>query len=161
MSMIMISALPSSPLGMIMIESDASQIHRISLVPPGPAEISDPGTMSSPAAEAVAQLQAYFDGRRDRFDLPLSPAATVRGEALRQAILDIPAGETRSYGQVARLAASSARAVGQACARNPFPIVVPCHRVLGTGGAIGHYSAGDGVVTKRWLLEHERRGGLL
>lgn len=161
MSMIMISALPSSPLGMILIESDASQIHRISLVPPGPAEISGPGTMSSPAAEAVAQLQAYFDGRRDRFDLPLAPAATVRGEALRQAIVAIPAGETRSYGQVARLAASSARAVGQACARNPFPIVVPCHRVLGTGGAIGHYSAGDGVVTKRWLLEHERRGGLL
>jgi methylated-DNA-[protein]-cysteine S-methyltransferase len=161
MSMMMISALPSSPLGMILIESDASQIHRISLVPPGSAEISDPGTMSMPAAEAVAQLEAYFDGRSDRFDLPLAPASTARGEALRRAIVDIPPGETRSYGEVARLAASSPRAVGQACARNPFPIVVPCHRVLGTGGAIGHYSAGDGVATKRWLLEHERRGGLL
>lgn len=159
--MTMISTLLSSPLGRILIESDAHQIHRISIVVPGSAAIPDLGTGTPLAAETVAQLQAYFDGRRDRFDLPLAPAATARGEALRRAIVDIPAGDTRSYGEVARLAASSPRAVGQACARNPFPIVVPCHRVLGTGGAIGHYSAGDGVVTKRWLLEHERRGGLL
>lgn len=159
--MTMISTLLSSPLGMILIESDARQIHRISIAAPGMAAIPYPGPGTPLAAETVAQLQAYFDGRRDRFDLPLAPAATVRGEALRRAIVGIPAGETRSYGEVARLAASSPRAVGQACARNPFPIVVPCHRVLGTGGAIGHYSAGDGVATKRWLLEHERRGGLL
>lgn len=161
MSMTMISTLLSSPLGMILIESDASRIYRISIAAPGTAATRGRETDTSLAAEAVAQLRAYFDGRSDRFDLPLAPASTARGEALRRAIVDIPAGETRSYGEVARLAASSPRAVGQACARNPFPIVVPCHRVLGTGGAIGHYSAGDGVVTKRWLLEHERRGGLL
>jgi len=73
----------------------------------------------------------------------------------------IPPGETISYGALARIAGSSPRAIGQACARNPFPIVVPCHRVVGSGGAIGHYSAGRGIITKSWLLDHERRGGLL
>ena len=61
----------------------------------------------------------------------------------------------RGYGAIARMIGSSPRAVGQACRRNPFPIVVPCHRVVGAGGAIGYYSAGEGVATKRWLLAHE------
>ena len=62
---------------------------------------------------------------------------------------------------LAPVCAASARAVGRACADNPFPIVVPCHRVLPTGGALGFYSAGDGPATKAWLLRHERAEGWL
>lgn len=107
--------------------------------------------------EALAQLDAWFAGRLVDFDLPLDPLTTPRGEAHRAAMIAIPYGETQSYGEIARHIASSPRAVGQACRRNPLPIIVPCHRVLAAGGAIGHYSAGDGVPTKAWLLQHERQ----
>lgn len=106
--------------------------------------------------EAAAQLAAWFAGRLTTFDLPLAPPTSPRGPAHRAAILAIGHGDTASYGAIARTIGSSARAVGQACRRNPFPIVVPCHRVLAAGEAIGHYSAGQGVATKRWLLNHER-----
>jgi methylated-DNA-[protein]-cysteine S-methyltransferase len=72
-------------------------------------------------------------------------------------MIAIAYGETLSYGDLARLAGSAPRAIGQACARNPFPIIVPCHRVLSSGGARGHYSGGEGPITKRWLLDHEQR----
>jgi methylated-DNA-[protein]-cysteine S-methyltransferase len=108
--------------------------------------------------EATAQLRAWFGRRLTTFTLPLAPASTPRGPAHRAAMLAIPFGETASYGEVARSIGSSPRAVGQACARNPLPILVPCHRVLAAGGAIGHYSAGAGIMTKRWLLSHEHGG---
>lgn len=102
---------------------------------------------------AAEQLEAYFAGERRDFDLLLAPASTPRGGVLRAAIEAVGYGKTASYGEVARAIGSSARALGQACRRNPFPIVVPCHRII--GGA-GHYSAGDGLSTKNWLLNHER-----
>lgn len=110
-----------------------------------------------PVAEAVAQISAYFAGTLTRFDLPLVPLASERGMALRAAMAAIPFGETLSYGALARVAGSGPRAIGQACARNPFPIVIPCHRVLAAGGRLGAYSAGDGPATKQWLLDHESR----
>ena len=73
-------------------------------------------------------------------------------------MIGISHGEALSYGALARLAQSGPRAIGQACARNPLPIIVPCHRVLGSNG-LGHYSGGDGVTTKRWLLAHETNHG--
>jgi methylated-DNA-[protein]-cysteine S-methyltransferase len=108
--------------------------------------------------EAVEQLRAWFGRRLTSFTLPLAPALTPRGPVHRAALLAIPFGETASYGEIARAIGSSPRAVGQACARNPLPILVPCHRVLAAGGAIGHYSAGAGITTKRWLLSHENGG---
>ena len=107
-------------------------------------------------AEAGRQLEAWFLCRLQQFDLPLAPAATPRGAELRSAILAIPYRNTASYGHVARSAHSGPRAIGQACRRNPFPIVIPCHRVIGAGGSIGHYSGGAGVATKLWLLQHEQ-----
>ena len=101
---------------------------------------------------------AYFAGRLERFDISLAPAASLRGQALREAMCAIPFGRTMSYGALARSAKSGARAIGQACARNPFPIVVPCHRVTGAGGTLGHYSAGESTATKQWLLAHETKG---
>jgi methylated-DNA-[protein]-cysteine S-methyltransferase len=74
-----------------------------------------------------------------------------------QALQAIPAGEIRSYGQIAQSLGTAARAVGQANGSNPIPILIPCHRVVGSGGRLGGYSGGDGTDTKRALLQHESR----
>lgn len=111
--------------------------------------------------EAAAQLAAYFAGELTVFDLPLASAATAEAGTQRAAIASVGYGETRTYGELAQASGSSARAMGQACASNPFPIVIPCHRVLPTGGALGYYSAGDGPATKAWLLKHEHAEGWL
>jgi methylated-DNA-[protein]-cysteine S-methyltransferase len=114
--------------------------------------------------EAVAQLQDYFDGLRTSFDLPLAPEGSPFQQRVWAALRAIPPGETRSYGDLARLLNSSARAVGQANGRNPIPIIIPCHRVVASGGRIGGYSGGDGTSTKRILLGIEQRarpGGAL
>ncbi len=107
--------------------------------------------------EAEAQLRAYFDGRLMHFDLPLAPAATEFQQRVRTALLTIPYGRTRTYGMVAQSVASGARAVARACASNPLPILVPCHRVVAADGGLGGYSGGRGRSTKRWLLDHETR----
>ena len=107
--------------------------------------------------QAAAQLKAYFDGNLQQFDLPLVPLPSVRGEALRAAIASIPYGETMTYGALAKAHDSSARAVGGACARNPYPIIIPCHRVTSSGGAKENYSAGHGPATKAKLIAHEAR----
>ena len=120
-----------------------------------------PGAASPVLMSAAEQLLAYFAGDLRLFDLPLAPAGTERGDALRAAMGAIPFGETLSYGALAQRCGSSARAIGQACARNPFPIIIPCHRVLNAGGGLGAYSAGGGPATKRWLLHHETKDTLL
>lgn len=153
-----------SPIGPILLDGDDAHLRSVSILTPGavlPASYRDPPPPGSPLAETLRQLRAYFDDAAFLFDLPLAPAASPRGAALRAAIATIPSGETLSYGALARIAQSGPRAIGQACARNPFPIVIPCHRVVGSGGAIGHYSGGQGIVTKTRLLDHERRGGLI
>jgi len=108
-------------------------------------------------AEARRQLQAYFDGERLAFNLPLAPAGTAYQRRVWQALCDIPPGVTRTYADIARTAGGSPRAVGGANGRNPIPIVIPCHRVVATTG-IGGYSGGDGLPTKRFLLALERAG---
>lgn len=107
--------------------------------------------------EALSQLQAYFDRRLTRFDLPLA-WGTGFHEKVRRAMAAIPLGETRSYGDLARQIGAPAQAVGQACGANPIPILIPCHRILGAHG-LGGFSARGGVETKVWLLQHE--GALL
>lgn len=108
-------------------------------------------------AEGLAQLRAYFDGRLTRFDLPLD-WGTGLNKAVRRAMADIPHGETRTYGQIAKLVGAAPQAVGQACGANPLPIIIPCHRVTGTDW-FGGFSAPGGVETKAALLRHE--GALL
>jgi methylated-DNA-[protein]-cysteine S-methyltransferase len=107
--------------------------------------------------EACRQIQAYFDGELTGFDLPLGPHGTAFQQRVWAALRDIPAGQTRSYGDIARALGSAARAVGQANGANPIPILIPCHRVVAAGGALGGYSGGQGPETKRFLLEHEAR----
>ena len=102
------------------------------------------------------QLYAYFDGDGTGFDLPLAPPGTSYRRRVWDALLAIPAGQTRTYQDIARLAGGSPRSVGGANGANPIPIIIPCHRVVATGG-IGGYSGGDGLPTKRYLLELESR----
>ncbi len=108
-------------------------------------------------AEGLRQLAAYFERRLLRFDLPLD-WGTGLNAAVRRAMADIPLGETRTYGQIAKRVGAAPQAVGQACGANPLPIIIPCHRVTGTDW-FGGFSAPGGVETKAALLRHE--GALL
>jgi methylated-DNA-[protein]-cysteine S-methyltransferase len=109
---------------------------------------------------AAAQLSNYLAGRRRTFDLPLSPSGTPFQRRVWARLAEIPYGATISYGDLARDLGSQPRAVAQACARNPLPIVSPCHRVVGRNGALTGYSGGDGIASKRALLALERHAGL-
>ena len=102
-----------------------------------------------------AERGPVVDGERPSFDLPVSPDGMVHVRAVWQAMRDIPPGGTRSYGDIARTVRSSPRAVGGACRRNPLPIIVPCHRIVATGGALGGWSGPGGAEGKRFLLAQE------
>lgn len=105
---------------------------------------------------AADRLQAYFDGEDVAFDdLPLAPPGTPFQRRVWQALRRIPRGTTRRYGDLARALATSPRAVGGACARNPIPILIPCHRVVSADGALAGYSGGEGAETKLYLLRLE------
>jgi len=146
------SAVIATPIGAIRLSGD-DRLHAIRVL----TEPSPPTRGSAPAVIAAAeQLEAWFAGALQAFDLALEPPSTLRGRELRQGLIDVGYGDTLSYGALARNLGSSPRAIGQLCARNPFPIVVPCHRVLASDG-LGNYSAGAGITTKQWLLEHEQR----
>jgi methylated-DNA-[protein]-cysteine S-methyltransferase len=106
--------------------------------------------------ETERQLNEYFAGERRVFDLPLQPEGTSFQLRVWTALREIPFGETRSYGDLARALgkANGARAVGSANGQNPIPIIVPCHRVIGGSGSLVGF--GGGIEAKRWLLAHER-----
>jgi methylated-DNA-[protein]-cysteine S-methyltransferase len=105
---------------------------------------------------AAAQLAGYFAGARTAFQLPLAPRGTDFQRRVWRALGEIPFGTTISYGALAlRLGdVRATRAVGAANGRNPIPIVVPCHRVIGADGSLTGF--GGGIDRKRWLLDHER-----
>jgi methylated-DNA-[protein]-cysteine S-methyltransferase len=106
--------------------------------------------------QCIEQLHEYFAGTRRAFDLPLEPAGTPFQKLAWDALLTIPYGETRSYGeQAAKIGRPHAsRAVGAANGKNPISIIIPCHRVIGASGKLTGY--GGGLPMKQWLLEHER-----
>ena len=110
------------------------------------------------AREACAQLSAYARDARFHFDLPLRLDGTAFQLRVWQALANIPAGETRSYGEIAQQIASAPRAVGRACGDNPIAVVIPCHRVVAKNGRGGfmHQSQGQALAIKDWLLQHEQ-----
>jgi methylated-DNA-[protein]-cysteine S-methyltransferase len=103
------------------------------------------------------QLTAYFAGRLRKFEVALAVEGSAFQKQVWRALLDIPFGETESYGQLARRIGNekASRAVGLANGRNPISIIVPCHRVIGADGSLTGY--GGGMERKKWLLEHEKR----
>ncbi|MBS1191354.1 MAG: Methylated-DNA-(protein)-cysteine S-methyltransferase [Rhodocyclaceae bacterium] len=111
------------------------------------------------AAEVVRQLRSYLADPGFTFGLPLRPSGTIFQRRVWERIAAIPPGVTRTYGDIAADLHNAPRAVGQACGANPFPLVVPCHRVVGCGGSLGGFSRQRGgflLDVKRWLLTHER-----
>ncbi len=105
--------------------------------------------------QAAAQIEEYFTARRRKFDLDLRPTGTPFQLEVLDALATVPYGETRSYGEIAAQIGkpSAVRAVGAANGRNPLPIVLPCHRVIGSDGSLTGF--GGGLETKRYLLELE------
>ena len=110
------------------------------------------------AARAARQLERYLADPDFGFSLPLAEVGSAFQRRVWQAICGIPRGRTLTYGQVARAIRSAPRAVGQACGANWFPLVVPCHRVVGAAGlgGFGHHGEGFHLEIKRWLLAHEK-----
>jgi methylated-DNA-[protein]-cysteine S-methyltransferase len=120
-----------------------------------------PGPATPLLRAAADQIASYGRGELTRFDLPLRLSGSAFLVAVCKAMLAIPQGETRTYGDIAADLGQPAQAIGRACGANPIALIVPCHRVLGAGGRLTGYSGGAGVETKLALLRHEGGGGFL
>lgn len=152
-----------SPIGELTLIGDGAALTALCLPthrhrpPVAPDARTDPALFH----EVVAQLEAYFAGERQDFDLPLAPRGTAFQQQVWEALRAIPYGATTSYGELAAAIGNPAavRAVGLANGRNPLPIIIPCHRVVGADGSLTGY--GGGLEAKRALLELESRGARL
>ncbi|HCI14052.1 MAG: cysteine methyltransferase [Gallionellales bacterium GWA2_60_142] len=143
-----------APFGILGIRCTADALTGIDFLP---ASEQPQAPTNAFAAKVCEQLLHYFNDPHSRFTLPLELHGTAHREKVWHAMLDIPCGQTRSYGELATELHSAAQAVGQACGANPIPIVVPCHRVVGKAGLGGfmQHAEGDALGIKRWLLKHE------
>jgi methylated-DNA-[protein]-cysteine S-methyltransferase len=147
-----------SPIGRLTLAASASALHVIEFENNRHPQARADWVAGESALlrQAARQLQEYFAGHRRQFDLPLAPLGTDFQRAAWQALTAIPYGETRSYAQQAAALGRprATRAVGAANGRNPLPILLPCHRVIGASGALTGF--GGGIEIKRWLLAHEQ-----
>ena len=137
----------ASPVGWLAIRGHDDTIVALDWV-----DQAQPRSNAQLLNEAAQQLEAYFSDDLQYFDLPLDPQGTDHQKKVWNDMLTIPYGGLRSYGDMAKTIGSSARAVGTARGKNPIPIIVPCHRVIATGGGMGGYSGRGGLETKRALL---------
>ena len=150
-----------SPLGPLLISGDDTGLRNVSFQAGTHALTPSADWVRDDAAlvRAARQLREYFEGARRVFDLPLAPAGTRFQLEVWRALILIPYGQTISYGELARRVGNpkGSRAVGAANGRNPLPLVIPCHRVIASNGALTGY--GGGLWIKEALLNAERRGG--
>lgn len=147
-----------SPLGRIALRGDADAVTGLEIAAAG--RLSTDGRAESPSPvlrQAATEVAEYFAGQRQQFTVPVRVSGTPFQEAIWQQLRAIPFGAVRGYGELGRAVgrATAGRAVGGAVGANPVPLLIPCHRVLAGDGRITGYSAGDGVTTKAWLLDHE------
>lgn len=140
-----------SPIGKLTLIADDKALVGIQFAP------SKKRDTNEVLAKATRELEEYFAGKRTRFTLPLAFSGTKLQEKVWRALAEIPFGETRSYGDIAKKvgAPRAFRAVGGCNNRNPLPIVLPCHRVIGKDGSLTGF--GGGIPTKQWLLDHESK----
>lgn len=143
-----------SPLGDLLMRGDEQAITALLYGPHPPASSN---AIPAELRAAKEQLTAYFAGELIVFDLPLAPVGTAFQRAVWAALDEIPYGQTVGYGEIARRIGrpSAARAVGAACGRNPISVITPCHRVVGSSGALTGYAGG--MENKRFLLDLEAR----
>ena len=148
----------ASPLGPLLLAADDSGLRHIIFISEAQPPRSDPTWRKDTASltETVRQLQGYFAGELETFNLPLAPEGTPFQMEVWQRLRDIPYGQTISYGELARRIGNpkASRAVGLANGSNPIPIVIPCHRVIGSNGKLTGY--GGGLPIKEKLLGLER-----
>jgi len=148
-------AVLSAPTFSLGIRGNADAISGIVFLEP-----SDEVKPATPLArEAARQLRAWLADASFEFSLPLAPAGTPFQQRVWRQIAAIPRGATRTYGELASALASAPRPIGGACGANPYPIVIPCHRVVAADGGLGGFNRQRGgflLDVKRWLLEHER-----
>ncbi|KON82195.1 methylated-DNA--[protein]-cysteine S-methyltransferase [Azoarcus sp. PA01] len=148
------AAILAVPFGAFGIRTAGNVIHELVFLPPGtPAMPPD----CALAERAAGQIHAWLEDPDHPFDLPLATRGTLFQQRVWDAIAAIPRGETRQYAHLSKALASAARAVGQACRANPFPLVIPCHRVVSAAGIGGFAGASGGYLidAKRWLLAFE------
>lgn len=145
-----------SPLGRLFLEEKDGGLCRLHILATGECADSMEDFPTALLKEARCQLAAYFAGKLQHFDLPLNAGGTAFQRQVWEALCRIEYGTVKSYGDIAREIGESraCRAVGMACHRNPLPIVVPCHRVVGAGGKLTGFAYG--VEMKRFLLELEK-----
>ena len=149
------SARIRTPFAVLGIQTDDRAVTQIRYLPLR-ERASAPRT--AVARRVVSQLERYFDDPGYTFTLPLARGGTAFQQRVWDAIAAIPVGESRTYAEIARTVRSSARAIGGACGANRIALVIPCHRVVGSRGALGGFmnaNAGEGIAIKRWLLVHE------
>ena len=149
-----------TPIGTLLIAGEEDAVRLIAFPRSGKARRPEAGwteSASGALAETVRQLREYFAGKRTDFDLPLAPQGTAFQQKVWRKLQEIPYGKTISYGELARLIGNpkASRAVGSANGRNQIPIVIPCHRVIASGGGLGGF--GGGLPTKTKLLDLEAR----
>lgn len=146
----------STPIGELLLVSDGEALTAVQFDDARRGAPTPDGAADPVIAEAADQLRAYFAGTRTTFDLPLRAAGTPFEQGVWSALQAIPYGETTSYGELASQLGEpgAARAVGRANGRNPIPIIVPCHRVIGADGSLTGF--GGGLECKRALLDLER-----
>lgn len=146
------------PFGRMGLFCSPHAVLHLAYLPPDTPLIPPAGAL---CRELAAQLQAYAEDPSHRFDLPLATVGTTYQQRVWALLRQIPPGRTRTYGDAAAELCSAARAVGQACAENPFAPIVPCHRIVARAGLGGfaHSTAESGYLLgiKRWLLQHESR----
>ncbi|MFT4615595.1 MAG: methylated-DNA-[protein]-cysteine S-methyltransferase [Bacteroidia bacterium] len=144
-----------SPIGLLRLVSQDGHLNAIEFEHQHEGTLASNSTEDSVLAKAAQQLNLYFAGTRLNFDLPLAQQGTDFQQSVWQALGDIPYGEVRSYSDIARTIkrVKAVRAVGAANGRNRLPIVVPCHRVIGSDGSLTGFAGG--LAAKQFLLELE------
>jgi len=149
------SAKLKTPFAVLGIRTAAGAVTGLAYLPASERAMAPANAV---AERACRQLERYLADPQFRFTVPLAPEDTEFRRRVWAALSTIPVGESRTYGEMARQLATAARAVGGACGANPIALVIPCHRVVGTHGALGGFmgaTAGDPIAIKRWLLVHE------
>lgn len=149
------AAILAAPFGALGVRIQEAMLVGLDFLPPGTDLLASNSRLIK---QVATELDAYYADPTHRFDLPLAPHGTAFRQKVWQALMHIHAGQTRSYGEVAREIGSAARAVGQAVGDNPIPIIIPCHRVIAANGGLGgfmHSRTGYSQDIKRWLLRHE------
>ncbi len=144
----------SVPFGVLGIRCTGDTLTGIDFLPTSEKQQRATSAFAKTVCE---QLQRYLENPDAQFSVPLKLNGTPHQQKVWQAMLDIPRGQTRSYGELASELKSCAQAVGQACGANPIPVIVPCHRIVGKAGLGGfaRHTSGTHLDIKRWLLAHE------